>query len=390
MKSFAKITKEEIKKMSLSELRSFKTALQAYQQIKEEYHLNEKLADGDLSFAEQLSIVSNTLKTTPNGLLVPDNTLTAPFEKKTRKDLKDMDLSDVVMYEVAQRAHAFANKEPLTREEILKKKNDHIVCMMLLILDRLTSWEFVKTLSDKRAYEDRPRIYACTHIGGNDIQRAFEAIKEHAYLFLGDPGIVYKNSTGWLLDKNGYIAMESRVKIDRFIAFERSVELLSNGGHLLIFPEGAWNVTHNLPVMKIYSGASKMSLRSDADIVPMAIEQYGRRFYVEFGQNIVPIRGRDYRELDEELRDAMATLKWDIWEKCSEIPRVRKIQNAIDVEHFEQKIVDKCDLGEGYTLQDVYETRYHDPNDITADELISEARRQIEECEKRLTMKKIA
>lgn len=44
----------------------------------------------------------------------------------------------------------------------------------------------------------------------------------------------------------------------------------------MIFPEGAWNISENLLVMKLYTGAAEMAIRTGADIVPIAIEQFGK------------------------------------------------------------------------------------------------------------------
>ena len=86
---------------------------------------------------------------------------------------------------------------------------------------------------------------------------------------------------------NGYIPFETNNKVDRKIATKRSIEVLNNGGNLLIYPEGAWNITPNLPVMKLYDGTASMALETGADIIPIGIEQYNNDFFVSIGENIV-------------------------------------------------------------------------------------------------------
>lgn len=56
----------------------------------------------------------------------------------------------------------------------------------------------------------------------------------------------------------------------------------------MIFPEGAWNVTENLPVMPLFAGAAEMGILTGAEIVPIAFEKYGKDFYVNIGKNISP------------------------------------------------------------------------------------------------------
>lgn len=49
-------------------------------------------------------------------------------------------------------------------------------------------------------------------------------------------------------------------------------------------PEGACNITPNLPVMKLYDGTASMALETGADIIPIRIEQYDNDFFVCIGE----------------------------------------------------------------------------------------------------------
>ena len=62
----------------------------------------------------------------------------------------------------------------------------------------------------------------------------FEAIKDPAYLFLGDPKGLYKDASGVLLYLNGVISMETNDKTDRKIGKERAIELLNKKGSFLL------------------------------------------------------------------------------------------------------------------------------------------------------------
>ena len=79
--------------------------------------------------------------------------------------------------------------------------------------------------------------------------------------------------------------------------------------------------------MKLFTGAVEMAICGQADIVPIAMEQYGNTYYVNMGRNIdyatVPLEKK--REKTDELRDILCTLRWEIWEqagvsKRSDIP----------------------------------------------------------------------
>lgn len=168
---------------------------------------------------------------------------------------------------------------------------------------------------------------------------------------------------------NGVIILETRDKVDRQIAKNRAIELLEKGGNLLIFPEGAWNITENLPVMKLFSGTVEMAITVDAEIIPMSIEQKDKSFYISFGENIkysdCTISQKE--ELTLELRDILSTLTWNIWESFEHSKRDDITEKFR--ENYVQSIIDKCDYG--YTAQDVLETKFKDKSIVEIEEVDS-------------------
>lgn len=285
------------------------------------------------------------------------------FDKKSLIELKKLSLEEVKKYYLELRKYEFENNVPLKGIEIRKKI--HKLLYTLIKIDRILSKEKLTVIGNKSHNTDKTVIYACTHIGGNDIQRTFEAIKEHAYLFLGDPEGIYQDLTGVILHMNGAICLETRNKEDRHIAKERAVELLNRKGNLLIYPEGAWNITENLPVMKLYNGAIKMALETNSEIVPVAIEQYDNQFYVNIGENIYFNKDFNIDDMNKQLRDTLATLKWDIFEYNGINNRntiTEELKNS-----FQQNIIDKCEYG--FTTEDVYETMYKDSNEVASEEV---------------------
>lgn len=280
------------------------------------------------------------------------------MENKNFFERMKMDIDDLSYYYMIKRKEKFDKNVPL--KGIKLRKNIHGLPLSLVRLDRKVSKETVNVINDDRIKNQKPKIYACTHIGGNDIQRVFEAIEEHAYLFLGDPKGLYKDISGMLLFINGTISMETKDKNDRYIAKQRALELLKKNGNLLIFPEGAWNITPNLPVMDLYKGTVSMARKTGADIIPVAIEQYDNNFYVSIGKNIEmnQYSNLSLDELNLLLRDKMATEKWKIIEKH----HLKRDSINIDEKEFAQSIVDRCPYG--FTVEDVEKTRYIDKDKV--------------------------
>lgn len=172
-------------------------------------------------------------------------------------------------------------------------------CIMLL---RKINGIKLTVVCDERVKTKNPVVYACTHIGGVDIETAFEVIKKPCWLFLGDPREVYKNIDGFMLGLNGVICLDSKDKDDRRIAKKTAIGLLQNGGSLMIFPEGAWNISVNQPVMGLFAGTADIAIQSGAQIVPVALECYGKHMYAAIGKNIEVAGVWNHKDIPENYR----------------------------------------------------------------------------------------
>lgn len=198
-------------------------------------------------------------------------------------------------------------------------------------------------------------IFACTHIAENDLENIYEILHHSCWWFVGDPCILYKDISGLLLYLNGCIFLETNDKDDRHIAYLRALELLKGGGSLMIFPEGARNGSENLPVMPLFSGTAKMAIETKTKIVPVAIEQYDTRFIINIGNEISPGNYNHASGLTQELRDALANLKWQILEREGLFSRSSLAENYQEqfIRTFEKR------LQPWDTLESVERARFH-------------------------------
>lgn len=263
-----------------------------------------------------------------------------------------MSVPELESYYCALRKYRFEKGEKLGHFRMRRMVQP--LLLWILMLERFSK-KHTLTVTGKRSAYAKNVIYASTHIGGDDVQRVFEAIRQHAHLLLGDPKDLYKDAAGLMLFLNGCISVETNNKEDRRIAYHRAVELLNAGESLLIYPEGAWNIIENVPVMELYRGTASMALETNTDIVPLAIEQNGNDFFVNIGEPISPQGFSSDTELTRELRDALATLKWATWERIGMVSRRSLGANYRKV--FADEIAARCELG--YTIDDVERTRYH-------------------------------
>lgn len=245
----------------------------------------------------------------------------------------------------------------------------HFLVSLILKIDQIASRERIVIIKDERTCSNtKTKIFTCNHIGGNDVQRAFQVIKKPAYLMLGDPGILYKMPIYYGLLLNGVIPLETKDKEERKITYKRATELLNKGGNLLIFPEGAWNVTPNLPVMKTFTGAVRLAQETGSEIVPIAMQQYGKTFLFNIGKNysISKSTTTSIHNLNGQLRDILCTLSWEIMESVEPFQRSILTENYLD--EFQTEIISRCNYGYGFSLQDAISERFHDKNVTEPDE----------------------
>lgn len=285
------------------------------------------------------------------------------FEYKSLREVKEMSLEDVIEYYKLLRQYEFEQGIPVDKGMKFRELI-HPLCLGSVQLDAVAKKRKIHIINDQSHVTDKPVIYVSNHIGRFDVEACFQSIKKHAYLFLGDPEDLYKSFAGLLLYANGMIVLETDDKIDRFIAKERAIELLKAGKSILLYPEGAWNLSMNQIIMPLYAGAVEIALKTGVEIVPMAIEQKGSEFYVNIGKNLdlssVKLEGKF--EYTDQLRNILANLRWKLWENFE----VEKRENVIQTyEEYVSSIMSESEFI--YTAEDAfnsYFSSYASPDEV--------------------------
>lgn len=210
-----------------------------------------------------------------------------------------------------------------------------LVLLIFIIKNRLSGFS-CKVIKDEREQTNRSIIFALTHVGKFDIEVSAVGIKEHFYLLSGDYEHLQGLIDGAFLLLNGVLYFNEKVKWDRTEVVNRMIDHLKTGANLMYFPEGTWNLKPELPVLPCYWGIVDVAQKSNAIIIPVAVEQYGKRFKINIGKNFdMQQYGSNVEEKTRaisELRDILASLKWEIWE--SEPQLIRKELHGNEWEEY--------------------------------------------------------
>lgn len=195
-----------------------------------------------------------------------------------------------------------------------RKRLHRLVLAICQLKNKLAGHSF-EILHDRRTDTDQPIIFAVTHIGKFDIEIVSAVIQDHHYVLTGDYEHLQGTVEETFLNLNGVIYFNEKVPFDRNNVSQRMVEHLRRGGNLMYFPEGAWNLSPNLPMLPCFWGIVEVAQKGNAMIVPVAVEQYGKHFIVNIGENFDINKYSTNKVLAiNTLRDTLATLKWEIWE----------------------------------------------------------------------------
>lgn len=233
--------------------------------------------------------------------------------------LKD---SELIEYYNQKRKYEFYNNTHLKGMKWRDKL--HPILLKLVEITRKMNHQTLTILNDKRDKSEKPVIYAITHVGMYDFQIVSEAIRDHQYVFAGDPETMYRTMDGLAMSLNGVVFCDTESKDDRYIAKETAKDVLNKGKNLVLYPEGVWNLSANLLSLPLFPGIIDIALDTNCDIVPVAVEQYDKDFVVNIGErfNVGTLDNtlddeskKQYRDTKkEELRNILSTLKWEIME----------------------------------------------------------------------------
>lgn len=273
--------------------------------------------------------------------------------------------------EMMEKSEYMRKRKEYERSRLYKMSHHTRVIMHPILLSAITlknifsGFKAITLFNSKVPKTERPIIFCITHIGKHDIEVCSQILKKHYYLLSGDFENLHGTSDGIFIELNGIIYLNKYDKEDKTKSKETSIAILKKGGNIMWFPEGIWNLSPNQPMLPLPFGIIEVALKANAAIVPVAIEQYGKEFYVNIG-SIFDVTKYVPQHTDEfalkiaaitDLRDVMATLKWQIWEYRKPCKRVDLPQN-----YFNSFVNERLKEWHGFTYEDVRAREFHFKN----------------------------
>lgn len=202
---------------------------------------------------------------------------------------------------------------------------------LLLNIMKITLKQKLVLFNDNKINYDGPVIYAVNHTNSHDVPAVSNVIKEHCYILAGTENLRLIERIMFHL--NGVIFINRKNSERKNKSKDEIIKLLLEGNNLLIFPEGTWNILENQIMLPLNWGIVEIAKKANVPVIPIALEYYDDVYYANVGDAI----SFDIQETKQEgiskLRDSMATLRWEIWEKYSQVKR-----SDISLESFNQEL----------------------------------------------------
>lgn len=162
---------------------------------------------------------------------------------------------------------------------------------------------------------NKPVIYAVNHFCFADTPIMGRITPRRSYILLGKQRLGFSDWLYFIL--NGVIFVDRKDKEDMAASKQAMSAYLHIGRSIVMFPEGTWNLTENQLMLPMKWGIIDIAKETGAQIIPTVL-QYDRekkKCFVRFDVPMVFTPEDSKAEAIIALRDTLATMRWDFWER---------------------------------------------------------------------------
>ena len=183
----------------------------------------------------------------------------------------------------------------------------------LLSIFSLTLKHRIKLLRNDYIPNGRPTIFAMTHAFKDDAICVPYCLPRSTYIVAGNQEGISKTYMVAGLFLTGVIWVNRNDRKSRSTALEQMKDVCNKGGDVLITPEGTWNFSPNLPMLKLSWGLLDVAASTGANIVPAASHLVNGEYCVIIGDYFEYEKYPSKEEAIAALRDEMATMMWEMF-----------------------------------------------------------------------------
>lgn len=205
--------------------------------------------------------------------------------------------------------------KPLTDSGFIVKVRDFLYPLLMFLTGTKVRCK-VEVVNPCEPLPGKPIIFAANHSAFQDTPIMLRVTTRRSYALLGTQNLAFIDRVFFAL--NGTIWVDRRDKADMAATKDGILAYLQKGQSVLWFPEGTWNLTASQLMMPMKWGIIEVARSAGAQIIPAALD-YNREANtcrIKFGAPMAGDALENKAEAIRDLRDTMATLRWDLM--CSQ------------------------------------------------------------------------
>ena len=257
-------------------------------------------------------------------------------------------------------------------QEALSKEGIHIrkifAPLLRVIYGFQSDYKFVLDSREPLEHTSKGKIFIVNHRQGDDMVFSAKAVGKSGYFVFGNPVLSLESLTnGYGLWAYGMILVERDKKESRKSCYDKMKYVLENGGNVIIFPEGYWNLndngqrdsrhnadnhnSENWLIQDINIGSLRLAQEIGCEIVPTILhyDEVGEmKCYAKRGKSFNIAKSDDIFEKKDEILEYMTTCYWDLMKKYSVYNRSEIEPSVGDLkkqwEELKRKLLSFCDI----------------------------------------------
>lgn len=244
--------------------------------------------------------------------------------------------------------------------------------LLRLVYATQTKYKIVIDSREPLNLSRKGRIFAINHRQADDIVIGANVVNRSGYIVFGNPELVLETTNGLGLWAYGMILLYRYRKTSRKASYEKMKYVLQNGGNIIIYPEGYWNLDddgsadeqHDADghdsktrlMQDINIGIIRLAKEIGCEIVPVVLhyDEYIGKCFGRRGRPISVDKSDDLYDKKDELVDTMQTMLYELMEKYShydrdEIEKDKKLSEQWS--ELKEMLRKECDIPRiGYRL----------------------------------------
>lgn len=251
-------------------------------------------------------------------------------------------------------SHCVSYLQSLSVDDTLSVAGIHIrrvfAPALRLIYKTQTNYEIVIDSREKLSKSKLGRIYAINHRQADDIVIGANAVGKSGYVVFGNPHLAFETLNGLGLWAYGMILVNRDIRASRRSAYEKMKFVIENGGNVIIYPEGYWNLedngeedechdadghnSENWLIQDINVGILRLAKETKCEIVPTVLhydEVKKKRCYISRGAPFRVTASDDVFTKKDELVSTMRNMYFALMEKYSSYKRAMLEEEGISL-----------------------------------------------------------